>query len=180
MHEVLSGLDAVAVAVLRCSAQATVLIPVLLGIRYLFGRHLRAAGRWWLWWIVAGRLLLPWSPGAPFSLYGILEIRHRSASRVGTADGSERGSDRMGDLGPKPSPSSLGANRQARHRFGGANLRTVLGPALDLEHPAPRRSALGAGVCGRPWSDRYGRIPDESPGSDSDHGTWDETVGPAG
>lgn len=75
MDGVLTVLEMTVAGVLRCSAQATALIPVLLLILWLVGKRMSAAGRWCLWWIVAGRLLLPWSPGAPFSLFEWVDVR---------------------------------------------------------------------------------------------------------
>jgi hypothetical protein len=74
MDTILTGLDITVTAILRCSAQATVLIPVLLAVRWLLGKRMGAAGRRYLWWIVDGRLLLPWSPGAPVSLFGFVDV----------------------------------------------------------------------------------------------------------
>jgi hypothetical protein len=58
MDTLLTGLETTFAAILRCGMQATVLIPVVLAIHWLFGKRLSASGRRYLWWIVAGRLLL--------------------------------------------------------------------------------------------------------------------------
>ncbi|MCC7373442.1 MAG: M56 family metallopeptidase [Verrucomicrobiales bacterium] len=101
-------MDSVAAAVFRCSVQATLLIPVVLGIRWMVGKRLGVVSQWWLWWIVAGRLLLPWSPGAPFSLFGLIDNRFWSVSRITNPQPLGRGVARPSDSPPKtPVPSRL-------------------------------------------------------------------------
>ncbi len=102
MEAFLTSLDATAGAVFRCSLQATVLIPVVLAIRWLCGKRLSAAGRGYLWWIVAGRLLLPWSPGAPFSLFGVVDVGSWTALGIHQSEASAPETTRTDRSPPRP------------------------------------------------------------------------------
>ncbi len=54
---------------LKSSAQAAVLVLVVLAVQRLFRRHLPARWRHALWWLVVIRLVLPASPASVFSLF---------------------------------------------------------------------------------------------------------------
>ncbi|MCC6233508.1 MAG: M56 family metallopeptidase [Verrucomicrobiales bacterium] len=126
METFLAGLDATAAAVLRCSLQATVLILVLLAIRWLSGKHLSAAGRGYLWWIVAGRLLLPWSPGAPFSLFGVVDVRSWTTAGIHSSEAS--------------APETTGFNRSPPRPFHDQTA-SIVEPVSVSEAPGPDRAS---------------------------------------
>ncbi len=145
MDTLLAGLDTTFSAFLRCSVQATVLIPALLVIRGLCGKRLSAAGRRYLWWIVAGRLLLPWSPGAPFSLFEVVDVQGWTAAKV--LRGEAPATRPTGIVRPPPSPFSPETREKAEPRANAIPMLQVFKPAS-----APARSRNIRHVVAGIWS----------------------------
>jgi beta-lactamase regulating signal transducer with metallopeptidase domain len=59
---------------LKSSWQASVLIVFVLGVRWIFGRHLRPQWRHALWLLVVVRLALPWTVPSRLSLFNYLHL----------------------------------------------------------------------------------------------------------
>lgn len=138
MDTFLAGLDTTFAAFLRCSVQATVLVPALLMIRGLRGKRLRAAGRRTLWWIVVGRLLLPWSPGAPFSLFGVVDVQGWTAAKLLQGEASATGTTRI-DRSP---PNAFTPKTPENSKPGADAI-----PKLPVSKPAATRA--------RSWNTRH-------------------------
>ncbi|MBL9126237.1 MAG: M56 family metallopeptidase, partial [Verrucomicrobiales bacterium] len=103
MDTLWNGLDTTAAAVLRCSLQATLLIPAVVAVRWVTGKWSSAAARRFLWWIVVGRLLLPWSPSAPFSVFEVLDFGGWTTLRGAGQSASAAGTARL----ERPTPAAL-------------------------------------------------------------------------
>lgn len=67
------GLDKGLEWLLNHSLQAGVLVVLVLAIQWVFRRQLTARWRFALWWIVLGRLLLPFNPESAVSLFNLFQ-----------------------------------------------------------------------------------------------------------
>jgi beta-lactamase regulating signal transducer with metallopeptidase domain/thiol-disulfide isomerase/thioredoxin len=64
----------------RSSGQAAVLTVLVLLVQFSLGKRLDGRWRHLLWFLVVARLLLPWSPPSPASVYNYLRIERHPAS----------------------------------------------------------------------------------------------------
>jgi len=68
LHSLIPLLD----SIVTISLQASVLVCLILAIQALLKNHLSPRWRYALWMILLVRLLLPWTPHSPFSIYNLL------------------------------------------------------------------------------------------------------------
>jgi bla regulator protein BlaR1 len=59
---------------LKMSAQAALLILLVLAVQWLFGSRLQPRWRYALWLLVLLRLALPWTIPCPVSLFGMVKL----------------------------------------------------------------------------------------------------------
>jgi len=72
MDSILTPLREVFFWFLRSSLEAGVVILLVLAIQGVLRRRLSPRWHYWLWLILLVRMVLPWTPESPFSLFGIL------------------------------------------------------------------------------------------------------------
>ena len=68
-----AGLESYLNWLLNHSLEAGVLVLLVLLVQWLFRRQLTSRWRFALWWIVLARLLLPFSPESPMSLFNVFQ-----------------------------------------------------------------------------------------------------------
>jgi len=87
-----SWLSNVAMWVWEGSLRAGVLVAAIVLVQVLLGRRLSPRWRYGLWSVLLIRLLIPWAPETPFSLYGVIP--------AGSLPGREQVEDAGGDSVP--------------------------------------------------------------------------------
>ncbi len=151
MNSVFDGVLAVASWVGRTSLQASVLIALLLvGLALVRGR-VPARWRYALWLVVLVRLLLPWAPESPLSLYGILPSGQKTPAQapgMATHDSIDLASP------SRRAPASQGVAQSPRpleERKGGREFEEMLSETARAEAVSPESSsAVSTGARTKP------------------------------
>lgn len=66
--------------VLSVSAMATVLVLLIFLVRWLLKNQLKPRWTYWLWMLLAVRLLLPWTPESSFSVFNLIPLETNETS----------------------------------------------------------------------------------------------------
>lgn len=74
---------------LTTSAIASLIVCVILAVKFIIGNRLQPSWHYLLWFIVVLRLILPWTPESSFSLFNLINLITNSTSSVSYTSNSD-------------------------------------------------------------------------------------------